>query len=66
MKPRAVCHLRRLRDGEVVGEVIGEDGQVLEMKHFGKYTEEEFGRLSRAIRQELPDIEITDIEISEN
>lgn len=66
MKPRASCHLQRLPDGEVIGEIIGEDGRVLETKHFGKYTEEDFGRLSDAIKREMPDMEVADIEISGN
>lgn len=66
MKPKASCHLRRLPGGEVIGEIVGEDGRILETKHFGKYTEKEFERLSEAIKQEIPQLAVTDVEISGN
>ncbi|MEJ2696127.1 MAG: hypothetical protein P8013_05725 [Candidatus Sulfobium sp.] len=66
MKPKASCHIRRLPDGEVIGEIVGEDGRVLETRHFGKYTEEDFKRLSSVIKQEMPGLDVTGIEISGN
>jgi hypothetical protein len=65
-KPKISCQLRRRPDGEVFGEMIGEDGQVLDARFFGKFTEKEFERLFEVIRQEMPYTTIADIELSGN
>jgi len=65
MKSRVSCQLSRRPNGDVTGKMIGEDGQILDTRYFGKFTEKEFKHLSKVIMQEMPTT-VADIELVRN
>jgi acylphosphatase len=66
MKQKVSCQLRRRPDGEVSVIMIGKDGQVLDTRFFGKFTEKQFEQLFQVIRQEMPGTTVVEIELSGN
>jgi len=46
--------------------MIGEDGQVLDTRFFGKFNEREFEHLIRVIELEMPEMIVADIKLSGN
>jgi hypothetical protein len=65
-KDKATIHLRRTKEGDLVVEIVGEDGEVLVSRNFGDMTDEEIGRVLDALRDEYPDTVIHPIELTGN
>ena len=57
-RPKKTIYIQRLRDGEVVGDVLDEAGKLEMKKSFGYFTEEEYEGLLDAIGREAPEIAI--------
>ncbi|MBA4372727.1 MAG: hypothetical protein C0402_07655 [Thermodesulfovibrio sp.] len=49
MKTYARMHVYRLQDGEVAATVVDAEGQLLDVKYFGKFTEPQYASLRRVI-----------------
>jgi hypothetical protein len=56
MKDKATVACRRAASGEVTGEIINENGEIISSKNFGIMPEEEYRQLLKLIEQEFPDI----------
>ncbi len=68
MKPKAVFCLRRMPDGEVVGQIIDEQGSVVETRNFGKFSVEEFEKCSAVLNVAMPHLHLQfiDVTVSDN
>ncbi len=66
MKEKITITIKRFKDGEVVGEVVGESSGVIETRHFGKLTEDQYERVFEVFKQESPEVEIQKVELVEN
>jgi hypothetical protein len=66
MKDKATITFRRSDSGDIIGEVIDEDGKVLMTRNFGDITYAEIERAILAFREENPDMAIDTIELNEN
>lgn len=66
VKNRPVISFSRLTDGEVIAEVVGEDGAVIQRKNFGKFTEEEYEQLFSALGDLMPEIVQQQIDVTGN
>jgi hypothetical protein len=56
LKDKATFCFRRMKTGEVVGEIINEVGAIVETRSFGEMTEEEFRRVLKFVQREYPDL----------
>jgi len=65
-KPKATVSFRLLNDGEVIGELRDEEGNILIEKHLGKFTLEEFKKVLDIMQQENPDIHVLTIKPTKN
>lgn len=50
----------------MIGQVVNEDGEVVETRDFGCMAEEEFNRILRIMALEYPDIVVQDVELTGN
>jgi hypothetical protein len=66
LKEKVTITIKRFKDGEVVGEVVGESSGVIETRRFGKLTEDQYERVFEVFKQESPDVEIQKVELVEN
>jgi hypothetical protein len=57
-KPKKTIYIQRLADGEVVGEVLDDQGRLEYTKNFGYFTEDEYEGLLDAIGREAPEIAV--------
>ncbi|MDA8239963.1 MAG: hypothetical protein M0Z67_06285 [Nitrospiraceae bacterium] len=64
MKPKASFCLRRMPDGEVIGQVIDEHGFVVETRNFGKFSVEEFEKCSAVLNLAMPDLHLQPIDVT--
>jgi hypothetical protein len=64
MKPKASFCLRRMPDGEVIGQIIDEQGCIVETRNFGKFSVEEFERCSAVLSLEMPDLHLQPIDVT--
>ena len=55
-KDKATFCFRRMKTGEVIGEIINEAGKVVATRNFGVMTEDEFRRVLKVVQQEYPDL----------
>jgi hypothetical protein len=56
MKDKATVAFRRAASGEVTGEIINENGEIISSKNFGIMTEEGYRRVLKLMEQKFPDI----------
>lgn len=56
MKDKATVVFRRLADGNVIGEIIDEEGIVVESKNFGVMSVEEFERVLDLVNENDPEL----------
>jgi hypothetical protein len=66
MKDKATVTFRRTASGEVVGEIVAEDGKVLLSKNFGALTDEEISRVLEVFQAENPGIVVQAIKLTGN
>lgn len=64
MKPKASFCLRRMPDGEVIGQVIDEHGSIVETRNFGKFSVEEFEKCSAVLNLAMPDLHLQPIDVT--
>ena len=64
MKRNAAFCLRRMPDGEVIGEIIDEQGTVVETKNFGKFSVEEFEKCSAVLKLAMPGLHLQPIDVT--
>jgi hypothetical protein len=65
-KDKATVTFRRSASGEVIGEIAGEDGEVLMSRNFGQLTDEEIERVIAAFQEENPATLILPIKLMGN
>ncbi len=58
MQSKLTVHLRRKADGEVIGDILNEKGELLMSKSFGMMGEDEYANAMQQIKQEFPDAAI--------
>jgi hypothetical protein len=56
LKDKATFCFRRMKTGEVVGEIIYGDGEIMQARNFGVMTEMEFRKVLKIVQQEYPDV----------
>jgi hypothetical protein len=66
VKDKATVCFRRLPTGEVLGEIVGDDGEVLLSKNFGVLTDEEISRALEVFQAENPAIVVQAIKLTGN
>lgn len=66
MKSRASINLYRQTNGEVMGQIVDEQGNKVAEKHFGKFTEAEYERLCDVIKNKFGDIDIVSVDLVKN
>jgi hypothetical protein len=66
VKDKATVCFRRLQTGEVLGEIVGDDGEVLLSKNFGVLTDEEISRALEVFQAENPAIVVQAIKLTGN
>jgi hypothetical protein len=66
MKEKATVTFRRTAAGEIIGEIVGENGEVLMSRNFGNMTDEEIERVIAIFQQEHPDTLILPVKLSGN
>ena len=66
MKKKGLFRLRRLSDGTITAEIVNADGQLQDIRTFGVFSESEFHSLFQRIRQEVPDIEVIEVQFTNN
>jgi len=66
MKKIGLFKFTRLSDGTVTAEIINADGQVEDTRTFGVFSESEFHSLFQTIRQEVPEVEVIEVEVTNN
>ncbi len=49
MKPKRQMRVYRLQDGEVAAGIVDDRGELLDVKYFGKFTEEQYASLRKVI-----------------
>ena len=65
-KPKATVSFRLQNDGEVIGELRDEEGNIIVEKRLGKFTLEEFKKVLELMQQENPDIHVLTIKPTKN
>lgn len=63
---KATIQFRRNDAGDVVGEIVGENGEVLLSKNFGAMTDEEIERVLAAFQAENPDAVVLPVKLTDN
>ena len=66
MKNKATVCFKRLQSGEVIGEIIGENREVLISRNFGELANEEIERGVVVFQAENPNTVILPIKLSGN
>ena len=66
MKKKGLFRLKRSSDGTVTAEIVNAEGQVEDIRTFGVFSESEFHSLFQRIRQEVPDIEVIEVQFTNN
>lgn len=67
MKDQATILFRRLKSGNVIGEIVDSTGKVVDSKNFGDLSDEEIQNVLEVFKAENPDVEVhPTIEISGN
>ncbi|MDA8239578.1 MAG: hypothetical protein M0Z67_04300 [Nitrospiraceae bacterium] len=66
MKDKATVCFRRLQSGEVMGEIIGEDGTVLHSRNLGLLDDDELDRVLQAFQEENPGVFIMPVKLTGN
>jgi hypothetical protein len=66
MKDKATVTVRRTTTGEVIGEIIGDSGEVLMSRTFGHMTDAEIERVIAPFQQEHPDTLILPVKLAGN
>jgi hypothetical protein len=66
VKDKATVYFRRTTTGEVVGEIVGESGEVLLTRNFGELTDEEILKILEVFQAENPGIVIHAIKLTGN
>jgi hypothetical protein len=66
VKRKGVVRFTRSSDGTVTATIINADGQVEDVRTFGVFSESEYHRLFQRIREEMPDIEVIEVEVANN
>jgi len=67
VKGKATVTFRRSASGDVTGEIINEQGEIVVSRNFGIMTEEEYRRVLKMIEEKYPDIGSDDpIELTGN
>ncbi len=58
MKPEVILRISRMPDGEVIGQMVSEDGAIAGTLYFGQSTVSSYKNLSETISNECPDLNI--------
>jgi hypothetical protein len=66
MKDKAAVTFRRTTTGKVIGEIIGDSGEVLMSRTFGNMTDAEIERVIALFQQEHPDTLILPVKLTDN
>ncbi|MHB8880451.1 MAG: hypothetical protein ACYC69_02955 [Thermodesulfovibrionales bacterium] len=66
MKDKATISFRRTASGDVIGEIIAEDGKVLESNNFGPMADSEIKRVLAEFQSQNPDTVILPVELTGN
>ena len=64
MKSKAAFCLRRMPDGEVIGQIIDEKGSIVETRNFGKFSVEEFEKCSAVLNLGMPGLHLQPIDVT--
>jgi hypothetical protein len=54
MRDKITISFRRLSDGEVIADVVDEEGMLIESRSFGRCSAEEYAQLAEVINQKMP------------
>ena len=63
---KATIHFRRTDAGDVIGEIVGENGEIFVTKNFGGMTDEEMDRVLEAFQAEHPEALILPVKLTCN
>ncbi len=68
MKPKASFCLRRMPDGEVIGQIIDEQGSIIETRNFGRFSVDEFEKCTAVLNVAMPQLHLQfiDVTVSDN
>jgi hypothetical protein len=66
MKDKAAIQFRRTRTGDVVGEIVSENGKVLHARNFGDLSDEELTRVIKVFQEEHPDVAVHAVRLTGN
>ena len=66
MKKIGFLRFTRSSDGTVTAEIINAEGQVQDRRHFGIFSESEYEILFRKIHEEMSDMAVIEVDITNN
>ncbi len=58
MKDQSTILFRRLKTGDVIGEIVDSNGKIVMSKNFGDLSDKEIQNVLEAFQEEYPDVDI--------